>query len=200
MACVKRFMYFFRRDSSFSSNRNLIARTQTNAPHVGRSNLFSLTTLLHTHGMPRMAFLDDIALQARPSPLQAWPEVEEEHEHDRETGQLGAGHQHQDTGTPGSATVQPRIDPVVISPLTALGMYGRALSGSAMSTHDHQGGVVTAAACTGRLSLGLHDARGNGHDKRKQSRVWHALKSLAIATALVSAVVVVVNQGEVCVV
>eukprot|EP00752_Nemacystus_decipiens_P018256 g16381.t2 len=144
-----------------------------------------------------------MTLRARPTPLQAWPEFGEEHEHeDREIGQLGAGEQHQGThdnavsaGTADSATARPIIESGVISPLTALSMYGRALGGSAMSMVDHEGGVVTTTARSGRLSPSLHDARGNGHEKLKQPRLWHALKFLAIATALVAAVVLAINQG-----
>lgn len=184
----------------------LCAHRNKHAALAGRRIFLSLATSLRVQRMPRMAFLEDIARRARPSPLQAWPEVEEEHEQEDQMGQLGAGHQHQDThdnavstGTLDAATIPPRIESGFISPLMALGLYGRAVAGSTVSTRDHEGGVVTGTACSGRLSPCLHDARGDGHEKHKQPRLWHALKSLAIATALVAAVMVVINQGKVCI-
>lgn len=152
-----------------------------------------------------MAFLQDIALRARPAPLHAWPKVAEEQEQqDREIGQPGAGRQHQSThdnavftGTPDAATMQPRIESSVVSPLAALGMYVRAMRGSAMSTRDSKGGMVTGTVCPSRLSPGIHDARRGGHERQRQPWLWLVVKSLAIATALVAAVVMVVNQGTV---
>lgn len=150
-----------------------------------------------------MAYLEDIALHARPSPLYAWPEVAEEQEQqDSEIGHLG-GHRcpgiHGNPVSTGStadgATVQRRIESSAFSPLTALNLRGRAVDGSVMPTRDHQGGVVTG---TGRRSSGLHDARGDGHEKQKL-RLWYLVKSLAAATALVVAVMLVISQGNVCV-
>eukprot|EP00903_Cladosiphon_okamuranus_P019304 g17744.t1 len=151
--------------------------------------------------MPRMAFLQDIALRARPAPLHPWPEVAEE-EQDGEIGQEGAGNQYHvthdnvvSTGTPDAATVQPRTKSSVGSPLAALGMYGRAVSGLAMSTRDRNGGAVTGTMCSGLLPPGLHDARGGGHERQRQPWLWLVVKSLVIATTLVAAVVVIANQG-----
>lgn len=155
--------------------------------------------------MPRMTFLKDVALQERSSPLHAWPEVAEEQEEQRdsETGQQ-AGHQYQATGDnavstdiPDGVTVQPRIKSRVVSPLTALSMYGRAVGGPATSTRERHGGVVNRTACSGRLSPGSHDAIGGGHEKQKQPRLRYVAKSLAIGTAIVAAVMLVVNQEKV---
>lgn len=158
-----------------------------------------------------MAFLEDIALQARRSPLRAWPEVAEDHDgeqQDSEIGQQGeAGHLYQGVhdssvttaGTPDGATVRPRIAPSVFSPLTALGMHGRAVGGSARSTREREGGVVTGTVCSGRLSpAGLHDARGGEHEKRQAPTwLWYMVKSLAVSTVLVAAVMLVMSQGKV---
>ena len=177
------------------------------APHASKSLFASpphvTARALH---MPRMAFLQDMARRARPEPLHAWPEVSEEQEEpqDREIGQPGGGHQYQGNhdnavaGTPDATAAQPAIESSVASPLAALGMYARAVSGSAMSRRERDGGVVAGTMRPGKLSPCLHDARGDRHERQKEPWLWNVIKSLAIATALVAAVVVVVNEGKVC--
>lgn len=154
-----------------------------------------------------MVHLEDTALHTGPSPLYTRPKVADEQEQqDREIGLAGAaGHQPQDihgnavsTGTPDGATVQPRTKSSVASSLAVLSMYGRAVGRSLMPARDREGGVVTRTEGLGRLSSGVYDQRGDGHEKRKQLRLWYVVKSLAVTTALVAAVVLVISPGKVC--